>query len=98
MISGSFTTGVPDRGAIDAEKHAALRRMQSEYSIFEQDKKKKTAYFGNLEMELRQLKREMDRLEMRLEEKRAEYENVSRELGVLDAEGKRLKRKMNLLS
>jgi chromosome segregation ATPase len=88
--------GLPNKGEVDAEKHAALRRMQSEYSIFEQDKKKKTTYFGNLEMELRQLKREMDRLEMRLEEKHAEYESISRELGILDAEGKRLKRKMNL--
>jgi chromosome segregation ATPase len=98
MIPSSFVTSAPNKGVIDEEKRAALRRMQSEYSIFEQDKKKKTMHLTSLEMELRQIKREMDRLEMHLEEKNDEYQNISRDLNTLEAEGKRMKRRMNLLS
>lgn len=94
----SFSTGAANRGEVESEKRSALRRMQSEYLIFEQDRQKKVRYNDTLDMEIRRLKIEMDRLEMRLEEKQAEQEKLSRELGMLESEGKRLKRKMNLLS
>lgn len=94
----SFSTGASKNGEINAEKRAALGRMQSEYSIFEQDFKKKARYQNTLDMEIRRLKLEMERLEIRIEEKQTEREKLSRELGILEMEGKRLKRKMNLLS
>ncbi|MBP9752153.1 MAG: hypothetical protein KBD19_04890 [Candidatus Moranbacteria bacterium] len=94
----SFPQNASGREAIDAEKRAAFRRIQSEYLIFDQDRQKKSRYHESLEMEIRKLGTERDRLEIRLEEKMVERDKVSRELGILEAEGKRLKRKMNLLS
>lgn len=83
---------------VDAEKRSALRRMQSEYLISEQDCQKKRRRADDLALEVRRLEMERDRLEVRLSEKREEQEKVSRELQLLEAEGKRLKRKMNMLS
>lgn len=95
VFSGSASG---NRGSIDAEKMAAIRRLQSEHQILEQDLRKKSQACSGLEMDIRRLEMERDRLDIKVGEKRSLLEKEERERTRLEAEGKQMKRKINLLS
>ncbi len=81
----------------EAERQAALRRLQSELFVFEGDIARIERKRGDVEIEIRRIKNSIVRLEADLSVQTAELTTLDRQLATAHEDMNRHKKKMNAL-